>query len=387
MKKLYIGLMSGTSMDAVDAALVDFSNPNPVLLATHKSVLSDELKNDLNNLCQTELLKITQFAELDVKLAHIFADTVVALLKKNASFSRSDILAIGSHGQTVFHYPQNRHPFTLQIGDPNIIAEKTGITTIADFRRRDIAAGGQGAPLTPAFHNLIFRSKKEDRIVLNLGGIANITYLPANAKASIIGFDTGPANLLLDKWIQKHSQHQQWFDKDGTWAASTSYDKKLLEQFLSDSYFDLSPPKTTGHDYFNLTWLEKHLQLFNKKLPPATIQATLCELTAVSIARAIQRFICGNNDGSIILCGGGSKNTYLKARLEKHCQPYQICLSNTLGAPAEWVEAMAFAWFAKQTLEGKTSNLTEITGAKNPTVLGGIYLKASHSIFSKNMSN
>ena len=374
MKKLYIGLMSGTSMDAVDAALVDFSHRTPQLLATHKSNLSGELRNELNNLCQAKSLKIKQFAELDAKLAHTFADTVVALLKENSTFSKGDILAIGSHGQTVFHYPQHHYPFTLQLGDPNIIAEKTGITTVADFRRRDIAAGGQGAPLTPAFHNFIFRSEQEDRIVLNLGGIANITYLPANAKSSIIGFDTGPANLLLDKWIQKNTEYKQWYDKDGIWASSATFDNDLLEQFLSDPYFDLPPPKSTGHDYFNLDWLEKYLNLLKKELSPAITQATLCELTAVSISRAIQQFSSSKN-GSIILCGGGSKNPYLKARLAEHCHTHQIQLSDELNVPSEWIEAMAFAWFAKQTLEGKTSNLIEVTGARNSTVLGGIYLK------------
>ena len=360
-------------MDAVDAALVDFSDPSPKLIKAHKSELSAELRRDLNSLCATDSPKITQLAELDLRIAHEFADAVKKLLAKT-TFSANDILAIGSHGQTVFHYPQHPYPFTVQIGDPNSIAEKTGITTIADFRRRDIAAGGQGAPLTPAFHNFIFRHEREDRIVLNLGGIANITYLPANTNAPVTGFDTGPANLLLDKWIQKHSNHQQWFDEDGKWAASAAFDDGLLQQFLADPYFRLPPPKSTGHEDFNLAWLEAHLAALNKELSAATIQATLCELTAASIGLAIQQFNSKNR--SIILCGGGSKNTHLKDRLKNHCQTHQISLSDEHGVPAEWMEAMAFAWFAKQTLEGKTSNLPDVTGAKNPTILGGIYLKA-----------
>ncbi|WP_218814817.1 anhydro-N-acetylmuramic acid kinase [Rickettsiella endosymbiont of Dermanyssus gallinae] len=371
MKKLYIGLMSGTSMDAVDAALVDFSDATPQLVATHKAHLSPELRGELNQLCASDSPKITQLAELDVKMAHAFADAAKALLVKT-SFSEKDVLAIGSHGQTVFHYPQSPYPFSMQIGDPNTIAEKTGITTIADFRRRDIAAGGQGAPLTPAFHNFMFRSEKEDRIVLNLGGIANITYLPANAKSPIVGFDTGPANLLLDKWIYEHQR--QWFDEDGNWAASTSFDDKLLQQFLSDPYFHLAPPKSTGHDYFNLNWLKSQLTQGKKSLSPATVQATLCELTAASIGMAIQQL--NSEQGSILLCGGGSNNSYLKKRLESHCPKHQLYPCDDLQFPAEWIEAMAFAWFAKQTLEGKTSNLPEVTGARNPTVLGGIYLKA-----------
>lgn len=385
-------------MDAVDAALVDFAKPSPQLIAAHKSDLSDELRRDLTSLCETDSPNIAQLAELDLRLAHEFAGAVKKLLEKT-SFSKNDILAIGSHGQTIFHYPQHPYPFTVQIGDPNSIAEKTGITTIADFRRRDIAAGGQGAPLTPAFHNFIFRNEKEDRIVLNLGGIANITYLPADVSASVMGFDTGPANLLLDKWIQKQSQPKQWFDKDGKWAASADFNTGLLEQFLSDPYFHCPPPKSTGHDDFNLAWLEQHLTVYSqqrgfqqvlrndnlaenssakriltKELSPAIIQATLCELTAVSIGSAMQQF--DSKEGTLVLCGGGSKNTYLRERLKHHCQTHQIALSDDLGVPSEWMEAMAFAWFAKQTLEGKTSNLPEVTGAKNPTILGGIYLKA-----------
>ncbi|MES2998417.1 MAG: anhydro-N-acetylmuramic acid kinase [Pseudomonadota bacterium] len=370
MKKLYIGLMSGTSMDAVDAALVNFSTPSPELISTHKSYLPDELRLDLNKLCSADSIQITQLGELDLKIAHEFADTVKKLLEKT-SFCKNDILAIGSHGQTVFHFPQHRYPFTMQIGDPNIIAEKTGITTIADFRRRDMAAGGQGAPLTPAFHNFIFRTEKEDRIVLNLGGIANITYLPANAKAPVIGFDTGPANLLLDKWIHRH--HKQWFDNNGNWAGSAVFDDGLLKQFLSDPYFLSKPPKSTGQDYFNLVWLEKQLRQWNKSLTPVIVQATLCELTATSIATAIQQL--NSSHGSILLCGGGSKNTYLKRRLENHCQQHRLQLCDDFGVPSEWIEAMAFGWLAKQTLEGKVSNLPEVTGARNPTVLGGIYLK------------
>jgi len=371
MKELYIGLMSGTSADAIDAALVDFSNHFPKLVTTHKSYLPTELRLDLNKLGEEGAVKILQLGALDVRMGHAFADTVKALLRKTSLLTR-DVLAIGSHGQTVFHFPQYHYPFTMQIGDPNIIAEETNITTVADFRRRDIAAGGQGAPLTPAFHNFIFRSKKEDRIVLNLGGFANITYLPADPKAPVIGFDVGPANLLMDKWIYRH--RKQWFDVDGSWAASAVFDEGLLQQFLSDPYFFLEPPKSTGHDYFNLVWLEQQLDRWNKSLQPSVVQATLCEMTAASIGTAIQQL--DSTCGSILLCGGGSKNTYLKERLAYRCPGRHLRLCDDLGVPAEWMEAMAFSWFAKQTLEGKTCNLPEVTGARNLTVLGGIYLKA-----------
>lgn len=371
MKKLYIGLMSGTSMDAVDVALVDFSNNQPKLLATYKSPLPHQLRKELSKLYSTDSIKIVKLAELDQKIALISVEAVKKLLEKSQC-SAKDILAIGSHGQTVFHYPHlSNYPFTLQIGDPNIIAEKTGITTIADFRRRDIAAGGQGAPLTPAFHNTIFRNKKEETIVLNLGGIANITYLPADLKATVLGFDTGPANCLLDQWIQYHLK--RWFDDEGAWAASASFDQALLKQFLSDPYFQLKPPKSTGPEYFNFKWIQTQLASLNQPLAPAIVQATLCELIAVSISKAILSF--KSTHGVILLCGGGSKNTYLRKRIQQHCRHHPILLTDDRGVSSDWLEAMAFAWIAKQTLERKSSNLPEVTGAKNATILGGIYLK------------
>jgi anhydro-N-acetylmuramic acid kinase len=371
MKKLYIGLMSGTSMDAVDAVLVDFSQKKPQLLNTYKLPLPNTLREELTQLYTEEAVKIAKLAELDQKIALVSVEAVNKLLEKSNLVAK-DILAIGSHGQTVFHYPHlQSFPFTLQIGDPNIIAEKTGITTIADFRRRDIAACGQGAPLTPAFHDVLFRSEKEDSIVLNLGGIANITYLPANLKAAITGFDTGPANCLLDQWI--HCHHKKWFDADGAWAATANFDPALLQQFLSDPYFQLKPPKSTGLEYFNLNWLNTQLNSFARQLSPAVVQASLCELTTLNVEHAIQQF--KSTQGVLVLCGGGSKNTYLKKRLATRCQNHRLLLSDERGVPSEYLEAMAFAWIAKQTLEGKTSNLPAVTGAKNATVLGGIYLK------------
>lgn len=361
-------------MDAVDAALVDFSNDQPQLLATYKSPLPDTLRADLTTLYTTDTINIVKFAELDQKIALISVEAVKKLLAES-QYSAKDILAIGNHGQTVFHYPHlTSHPFTIQIGDPNIIAEKTGITTVADFRRRDVAAGGQGAPLTPAFHNSMFRTEKEDTIVLNLGGIANITYLAADLKTPVLGFDTGPANCLLDQWIHHHLK--RWFDEDGAWAASTTFDKPLLKQFLSDPYFQLNPPKSTGPEYFNFKWIQTQLATLNRQLEPAVVQATLCELVAVSVADAILDF--KSTHGVILLCGGGSKNTYLRKRIQQHCHAHQVLPTDDRGVASDWLEAMAFAWIAKQTLEGKCSNLPEVTGAKNPTILGGIYLALSN---------
>lgn len=372
MKKLYVGLMSGTSMDAMDAALVDFSTHQPKLLATYKSPFSHDLREDLSKLYSTDTINIVKFAELDQKIALVSVDTIKKLLAES-KFSAQAISGIGSHGQTVFHYPHlSQYAFTIQMGDPNIIAEQTGITTVADFRRRDMAAGGQGAPLTPAFHNAIFRTEKEDTIVVNLGGIANITYLAADLKKPVLGFDPGPANGLLDQWIFHHLKH--WFDEDGAWAASASFDPGLLQQFLSDPYFQLNPPKSTGPEYFNLKWINTQLAILNRPLSPASVQATLCEMVAISIAKAVQDF--KSTQGVILLCGGGSKNTYLRKRIQHHCHLHQLLLTDDRGVPSDWVEAMAFAWMAKQTLEGKTSNVPEVTGAKNRTILGGIYLKS-----------
>ena len=369
-------------MDAIDAALVDFSNEQPKLIATHKSPLSNILRKELTNLYTTDSINIIKFAELDQKIAIISVEAIKKLLEKS-KYSAKDIVAIGSHGQTVFHYPHlSSYPFTIQIGDPNIIAEKTGITTIADFRRRDMAAGGQGAPLTSAFHNSVFRNEKEDTIVLNLGGIANITFLAANLKTPVLGFDTGPANCLLDQWIHHHLK--RWFDEDGAWAASATFDEALLNQFLSDPYFQLKAPKSTGPEYFNFKWIQTQLATLKRPLAPASVQATLCELVAVSVARAILAF--KSIRGVILLCGGGSKNTYLRKRIQHHCHSHQVLLTDDRGVASDSLEAMAFAWIAKQTLEGKCSNLPEVTGAKNATILGGIYL-SPHSKICYNCRN
>lgn len=368
MSEYYIGLMSGTSMDAVDAALVDFSESQPKLLATHKHALPENLRIELISLCTPGLNEIHHLGELDRQVGKLFAEATNKLLAKT-KITAKQITAIGSHGQTIRHCPNASYPFTLQIGDPNTIAEETGITTIADFRRRDIASGGQGAPLAPAFHNYVFRSKKEDRIILNLGGIANITWLPMDTKLPVIGFDTGPANTLLDAWIHQHLQKN--FDENGAWATSGRIDTKLLALLLNDPYFKLPPPKSTGREYFNLGWLQKILKRSKKIIKPVDVQATLCELTALSIVQAINSLHI--KQGTILTCGGGIKNNDLIHRLKQHAVNFNIDTTDTLGVPAEWVEAMTFAWLAQQTLAHKPGNLPSVTGAKDFVVLGGIY--------------
>ena len=366
-QRYYIGLMSGTSMDGVDAALVSFSHQKIQLIATHAIKMPSEIKSALEALVRSELISLKTLGELDRQLGELFSDAVLALLK-NAAVSTEKITAIGSHGQTIYHSPQGQHPFTLQIGDPNVIAARTQITTVADFRRRDVALGGQGAPLTPAFHAYLFGDQEAgigDQFVLNLGGIANITYIPADKSHAVIGFDTGPANTLLDRWCEKNTG--KLFDENGDWARSGKLNDALLTMLLSDSYFQKPFPKSTGREYFNLTWLEKYLP---PNMKPANVQATLVELTARSIINAIKKYF---SSGEILICGGGVQNNFLLNRLKELAHPLTVHSTAEFGVDPAWVEALAFAWLAKQTLDKKTGNLTAVTGAKRSTILGGVY--------------
>lgn len=358
--------MSGTSVDAVDAALVDFTHHPPILRATISLPISQSLKNNINALMQSAQVHLQLLGETDTQLGHLFADACVYLLEKS-HYSKSDIAAIGSHGQTLYHQPNHTYPFTLQIGDPNIIAERTGITTIADFRRRDLALGGQAAPLAPAFHANLFQRKTIDQWVVNIGGIANVTLIPANQHKKIIGFDTGPGNTLLDLWHQKH-RHTP-IDYNGDWAKSGMIHTRLLSQLLNDPYFKQSSPKSTGRDYFHLHWLEKHI---TDTIKPVNIQTTLTELTAKTIASAIHTH---SQSGLIWVCGGGAFNQFLMSRLHENCGVgFTVQSTDAIGINPKWIEAMAFAWLAKQTLEKKPGNLPEVTGAKNSAILGAIYL-------------
>src|SRR3990167_8211327 len=279
--ELYIGLISGTSADGIDAVLVDFDHKPLKIIATHFVAYSTVVREKILALYQPGENEIQRLGELDVLLGKTFAETANALLSQQSLPSHA-IRAIGSHGQTIRHHPHLPHPFTVQIGDPNIIATETGITTIADFRRKDVAYGGQGAPLVPAFHHYLFSSAQHNRVVLNIGGIANITTLSKNNSAAIIGFDTGPGNTLLDSWI--HFHHAKNYDENGAWAKQGKFQPDLLEYFLSDPYFDRPFPKSTGREYFNLNWLQKILMHFQNKFSPADVQNTLAELTARSIA-------------------------------------------------------------------------------------------------------
>ncbi|OGT37393.1 MAG: anhydro-N-acetylmuramic acid kinase [Gammaproteobacteria bacterium RIFCSPHIGHO2_12_FULL_38_14] len=363
MTKLYIGLMSGTSADGIDAALVDCSNEKPTLIANHYTPHPLPLREKIIALCEPGENEIERLGELDILLGESFAHAVCELLKKK-SLDPSAIQAIGSHGQTIRHAPRR---FTLQIADPNTIAVKTKITTIADFRRKDMAHGGEGAPLLPAFHQHLFASNQSNRAIVNIGGIANVTLLAPQKK--VIGYDIGPGNVLLDGWIQTHLNER--FDKNGEWATQGQVDPDLLEHMLSDPYFTQPSPKSTGREYFNLSWIKHYLKQFNKQIKPIDVQATLVELTARSILMDIRKHFLACE---ILICGGGTHNVLLMDKISALAHPqFSVCSTQKYGIDPDWIEAMAFAWFAKQTLERKTSNVPSVTGAKHAAILGGIY--------------
>jgi len=374
MTERFIGLMSGTSLDAIDVALVEFESNYPKLIANHSQQLPTELRDNLLSLNRSRAGEIKRMAIADVQWAQHAAKAVTDLLAQ-AALSSSDISAIGSHGQTIRHAPDETTPYTLQIGDPNSLAELTGITTVADFRRRDLAAGGQGAPLMPGFHNNMLRVNDESRVVVNIGGMANITVLPANPDEDVIGFDTGPGNVLMDAYIQTHLRKA--FDKGGQWAASGTVNTELLSRFMRDKFFKLAPPKSTGRELFNLRWVERHLKRMKKRVVKKHVQASLCELTAMTISNAIQEH--ASEAKSIIVCGGGVHNTALMFRLQCLLEHQQVRSSEDYGIDPDAMEAIGFAWLAKQTLAIQHGNLPSVTGARHPVVLGGIYPGAALS--------
>lgn len=364
-KDLFIGLMSGTSLDGIDAAAVRFT-PECQIVATHSEAIPPALKQDILSLTQPGDHEIDSMGKVDRSLGELFAKAVNDLLSKNG-LSAEQVSAIGSHGQTIRHRPE--FGFTLQIGDANQIAELTGITTVADFRRRDMAANGQGAPLVPAFHHAMLHSKDSNRILLNIGGMANLTYLPKSAEQNTLGFDTGPGNVLLDAWI-KHCRNLP-FDQNGEWAFSGSVNKDLLEQLSSIEYFAEPPPKSTGREQFNLAWLEQTLTTL-PQIKPEDVQRTLLELTATSITDAIKAHI-PTQAFELYICGGGSFNQALTQRISDLLPNINVSNSGDIGIDADWMEAAAFAWLAMRCLDGKTGNNPNVTGAKGDRILGAIY--------------
>lgn len=370
MRELYIGLMSGTSVDGIDAALVDFSEVAPQVIATHYTPYKDSMREAVLSLCQADHNEIERLGKMDHLLGQAFADSALTLLDK-AGVAAHLVTGIGSHGQTIRHRPNLPQPFTLQIGDPNIIAAKTGITTVADFRRKDMAQGGQGAPLVPAFHHSVYHSKQTHRAIVNIGGMANATLLFKDDINRVLGFDTGPGNVLLDAWIKFHQGTP--YDQDGSFAASGKVQTDLLTHLLSHPFFSEPAPKSTGREMFHLTWLQSELAKLNAHLLPCDVQATLVALTYHSIMRAITEYL---KDGEIILCGGGVRNQTLLTQFKTGSTypHFKISTTQEYDIDADWIEAVAFAWLAKQTLDRKPGNLMSVTGASRPVILGGIYL-------------
>ncbi len=367
MNTYYVGLMSGTSTDAIDAVLVDFDS-NTRLIASYSLPIPQYLRDELLQLNSPGFGELDAMGHLDQTLGDLFAQAALALIHQ-AGIEPSSVIAIGSHGQTIRHRPPEAgaRGFTLQIGDPNIIAQTTGITTVADFRQRDMALGGQGAPLVPGFHRALFQSPDADRVLLNIGGIANITWLGRDDR--IIGFDTGPGNCLMDAWIQR--QQEQPYDRGGRWASQGKVSAVLLSRLLSHSYFQQPHPKSTGRETFNLDWLAPFLAQ-DAELAAVDVQATLLELTCLSISQSIST-LTSEPGLDIYVCGGGAYNTCLMQRLQELAPQHTIQSTQALGLAPDWIEAMAFAWLAQQTLEGKPGNLCQVTGAREQTLLGGIY--------------
>lgn len=370
---IYAGLISGTSMDGIDAVLVEFGDHRCQILATLSAPYPDELQSELLEASRDPgVCTVDVVGRLDRLVGECFRDASLALLGQSG-IQAGDVTAMGSHGQTLRHQPHADPPFTLQIGDPNIIASGTGVTTVADFRRADVALGGEGAPLTPAFHHWLFSRPDAPRVVLNIGGIANVTLLPGPG-SRVTGYDTGPGNTLLDCLARKHLDKP--YDEDGRWAAEGAVSQELLDAMLDDEYFRLPPPKSTGFEYFNEDWLNTKLAALGKAAPPAVdIQATLAELTARTIADAIP------GDGAeikeILVCGGGAHNPDLLRRLTASLPGRTVESTGNHGLDPDWVEAVAFAWLARQRLEGKPGNVPDVTGASRAAVLGAVYVCAS----------
>ena len=361
----YIGLISGTSMDAIDAALVDINEGKPQLLGFSETPYPNNIRKAVRFMAADSML--VDVAEMDIQLGGVFAEVALALIDE-VGLKTADIEAIGSHGQTVLHLPEPPFPKTIQLGDPNTISYRSGIRVVADFRRMDLAAGGQGAPFAPAFHALQFRSKNLSRAVLNIGGIANLTLLPKDTNSPVLGFDVGPGNGLLDDWNQYHNHTAM--DKDGAWAASGKPVSSVVAELLSCPYFHLPPPKSTGRDYFNLTWLQQQLIQIDS-LNPEDVQASLLALTVESISKTIEQY--AEDTKEIYVCGGGANNKIMMKMLAKTMPNRTLFSTKALNMPAEAVEAVMFAWLAYCRISGYPIDLTTITGAARPLLLGAIY--------------
>lgn len=363
--ELYIGLMSGTSMDGIDAALVDLSSAQAKLICTHNHSWPKTVQQALITARDIADDKLNTLSALDIQTAEVFAQACIALLG-NTDYQAQDVVAIGNHGQTIRHRPNIETPFSLQIGNANKLAALTGINVISDFRNADIKAGGQGAPLAPAFHQAVFQQNNINRGIVNIGGIANITLLPGNAEQAIVGFDCGPGNTLMDAWMLQHKQ--QHYDTDGALASSGKTNATLLARLLMDDYFQLAAPKSTGFEYFNIEWLNQYMDNYlQQPITVADVQSTLCDLTATSIIRAINQTAA--NTQEIYICGGGVHNKALMHRLQLLTK-CPVKTTQALAIHPDWVEAIAFAWLAYRHSHQLTGNLPAVTGANSAEILG-----------------
>lgn len=362
MTEIYIGLMSGTSADGVDAVLVDLEAKTPKILAKKHLPYPPALQTELLSLPLKKAIPLSTLGQLDRQLAKVMAAATNGLLEKHPT-NPSDVRAIGSHGHTLFHAPNLSPATTIQIGDPNTIASLTGIPTVADFRRKDIANGGQGAPFAPIFHQHFFHQPGQTQIIINLGGIANISLLQENGE--VLGFDTGPGNGLLDAWIQKCKN--QPYDAHGAWGKTGRCNEALLQHLLTDPYFKRPAPKSTGKEYFNLTWLARYIK--DLKINDHDLQCTLTHLTASSITSALQSIVPSKTP--LYLAGGGAHNAFLLTLLQKDWPNLET--TEKLGIPPDWLEAIGFAWLAQQNIKHHPLNLKSITGARKIACLGGYY--------------
>ena len=368
MAEYYIGLISGTSMDGIDAVLCDFERRPPAILAACNFPFDPEQRALLDRVrAHADGFPAADLARLDALLGEAFAAAALAVLGQSG-LDAAQIRAIGSHGQTVLHRPEASPPGTLQIGDPNRIAALTGMTTVADFRRADLAAGGQGAPLAPLIHHALLASHEENRVVVNLGGIANITVLPA--RGGVNGFDTGPANCFLDLWYRRH--HEDRFDRAGAWAAAGQADPDWLGELLADPYFQLPPPKSTGIEYFSPAWLDRRLPDWAEQRA-ADIQASLLAFSAHSIAQAVQGLAAEDRPKRVIACGGGAHNPVLLERLGVALGGLPLASTADFGLDPDYVEALLFAWMARERLAGRALPTPAITGAARAVMAGAIF--------------
>ena len=365
---LAIGLMSGTSADGVDAALCEFDDSGAMIIrGTVFRPYAQALNERIHLLCNSATPDENEVATVDRDLVDCFTQAVTDLLDKCGTRA-SEVSVIGSHGQTIRHCPECDPPYSRQIGDPGKLAQRTGIATVGDLRSADLLVGGQGAPLAPGFHNAVFRSSKANRAILNIGGIANITRLPADLSQPVTGFDTGPGNTLIDTWVRQ-SQNQS-YDRNGQWARSGAIIPELLLTLMKEPYFEQAPPKSTGRELFSDSWLRKKLENFSKH-KPEDIAATLVAFTVNTIIDALDRF-AGDTE-EIYVCGGGAHNQYLLELLQTGLNGRYLGTTAELGIDPDWVEAAAFAWLARQTLLGLPGNLPEVTGASRPVVLGTLH--------------